>query len=145
MTAAAVEALISQGRLERVSADRQVALARLAEAERHLVSATRLMDDDLIGAYVLLYDAARKAIDAHMLANGLRAVNRVGAHEAVARYAEAVFARSRHRDAVARFDRMRRTRNRAEYGAWHVGSTVVVADLAHAHEILEAVKAKLRV
>lgn len=143
MTIAAVERLISEGRLERVPADRDAALARLEEAERHLASAGRVFRDDAIGSYVLLYDAARKAIDAHMLANGLRATNRPGAHEATARYAEAVFARTSHRDAVSRFDRMRRTRNRSEYGGSHLGPKVVEGDLARTRAILDAVRSKL--
>lgn len=42
---------------------------------------------DLEIAYVALYDAARKAITAAMLASGIRAANRAGAHEAVAIWA----------------------------------------------------------
>lgn len=143
MTSAAVEALVRAGRLERVVADREAARSKVEEAQRHLGSASRIAKDDPAGAYALLYDAARKAIHAHMLASGLRATNRAGAHDAVGRYAEAVFSRTKHRDAVSRFDRMRRNRNRSEYGSWHIGASTVAADLGHAKAIVDAVGSKI--
>jgi hypothetical protein len=80
-----------------------------------------------------------------LLASGYRvAKNRVGAHEATARYAAAVLgSKSRGKDA-RQLDRMRRNRNRLEYGAWHVGGSTLESDLLHARGIVEAVERALR-
>ena len=63
--------------------DAATARASLAEARRHLASAKLIPGADPNGAYVLLYDAARKANAAHMLASGLRVAARPRAQEAV--------------------------------------------------------------
>src|SRR2546428_12203331 len=84
-----IEDLVTTGRLVRIDADADEALEILASAERHLASAKKLQNDDPAGAYQLLYDAARKATTADMLANGYRAKsNQPGVHAAVALYAE---------------------------------------------------------
>ncbi len=135
-----IDALVRDGRLERVEADTAAARTKLDEARRHLDSAQLIADADPAGAYALLYDAARKAVDAHMLASGYRvSKSRLGAHEATARYASAVLGGGRHGDDARRFDGMRRNRNRLEYGAWEVGRSTLEADLRHAHGIAAAV------
>ncbi len=135
-----VEALVRDGRIERVEADAAAARDKLEEAERHLDSASLIAEADPAGAYSLLYDAARKAIDAHMLASGYRvSKSRLGAHEATARYASAALGSGPHGPAVRRFDRMRRNRNRSEYGLWQVGRSTLEADLGHAREIVRVV------
>jgi hypothetical protein len=75
--------LLTAGRLEPVPADFATALARLARAEQHLATAAALAGRDNDVAYTSLYDAARKAVTAHLLANGLRVPARPGAHEVV--------------------------------------------------------------
>ena len=138
-----VEELLRDGRIEHVEADSSAARDKLLEAKRHLDSAARIADADPAGAYALLYDAARKAIDAHMLASGYRVSrSRLGAHEATARYATAVLGKG-HGDDARHFDRMRRNRNRSEYGAWEVGRSTVEADLRHARAIVLAVEREL--
>jgi hypothetical protein len=133
-----LEALIGQGRIERVEADASAARDKLHEARHHLDSAVQITDP--AGAYSLLYDAARKAIDAHMLMSGYRVTkSRLGGHEATARYAALVLGSGSHGESAQRFDRMRRNRNRSEYGAWQIGRSTVEADLVHARAIVEAV------
>jgi hypothetical protein len=81
-----VDRLVAEGRLEVVKADPKDAKAKLEEAKRHLDSARAIADSDTEGAYSLLYDAARKAIDSHMLAHGFMASKKkLGAREATAR------------------------------------------------------------
>jgi len=139
-----IEALVREGRLEGVEADMAAALLMLEAARRHLASASLLVDADPAGAYSLLYDAARKAIDAHMLASGYRvSKSRLGAHEATARYAVAALGSGRRGGSARRFDRMRRNRNRSEYGVWQIGRSTLEADLGHAHAIVEAVEERL--
>src|SRR6187200_220479 len=85
---ASVGELVAEGRLENVPIDLEAAANMLAEALRHLDSAAAVAATDPNGAYQLLYDAARKGVAGHMLAHGLRARNRQGAHQAVVLYAE---------------------------------------------------------
>lgn len=136
-----VAALLRAGRLQRVPADAEAAAARLAVARQHLDTARRLLDEqlDLEIAYVALYDAARKAVTAAMLAAGVRATNRSGAHEAVAIWsAENLGVRS---PAGRRFDALRRRRNRSEYDDLVLSGTDVSVDLADAADIVRAATA----
>lgn len=140
-----VEDLVREGRVELVEPDPAAALDKLEEARRHLASAAAIAEADPEGAYALLYDAARKAIDGHMLASGYRvSKGRVGAHEATARYASSVLGSGAHGEHVRHFDRMRRNRNRLEYGVWQIGRSTLEADLRHARGIVVAVEDLLR-
>jgi hypothetical protein len=133
--------LLRSGRLERVPADLGAAMDRLAACEQHLRSADLLADDDPVMAYAALYDAARKAVTAHMLANGVRAANRAGAHEAVGLYAASEL--SDPTGSALRFQAMRLKRNRSEYHDVPVGQQEVVADLSRARDIVAAVRGAL--
>lgn len=141
MTPASLEELVSQGRIEEVDPDPPAAQAMLDEAKQHLASAAGIAAFDPNGAYALLYDAARKAVTAQMLASGYRARNRPGAHEAVVRYAEASLAGDPRGRDIDEFDRMRRTRNRSEYWVRPFGQAEIEADLAHARGIVAAADA----
>lgn len=83
MTTTVVE-LVPSGRLEAVPANPASAATRLARAEQHLATAAALLGHDNEVAYGFRYDAARKAITAHMLAHGFRTPARLRAHETVA-------------------------------------------------------------
>jgi hypothetical protein len=136
-----VEVLLRAGRLERVPGDQEAARRRLAACEQHLASAEMLADSDPAMAYAALYDAARKALTAHLLARGLRVTNRAGAHEAIG-----VYATTEVEDptgSVRRFQTMRLRRNRSEYQDVPVGVQEVAADLGHARAIVAAVAAQL--
>lgn len=138
MKRATIASLVREGRIERVEADAGAARTKLDEARRHLVSAAAIADGDLEGAYALLYDGARKAIEAHMIAHGYRvSASKLGAHEATGQYALAALGSSEH---VGDFDRMRRTRNRSQYGSWAIGAETLRADLRHAGGIVEVVE-----
>ncbi len=133
--------LVAAGRLERVPADSPLALQRLGTAEKHLATATGLVGTDNEVAYTTLYDAARKAITAHMLAHGLRAKATARAHEAVGIYAE-----ERVIDptgSIRAFQGIRRRRNKSEYEDMSLGEQDVLADLAHTRNIVAAVRADL--
>ena len=76
-----------------------------------------------------------------MLANGLRVPGRAGAHEAVGIYAE-----ERVPDptgAVGEFQRLRRRRYKSEYEDSVFGNDEVAEALAHARNIVAAVRASL--
>lgn len=131
-----VSDLIADGLIERVPVDVGTAGIWLDAAQRHLVAAERVIDVDPEGAYSLQYDAARKALRAIMLSEGLRARAMPGSHRAVAEFARRIDATSPARNHLRRFDAMRRNRNRIEYGAVTIGSQVVADDLHHAREIV---------
>jgi hypothetical protein len=109
----AVDGMISRGELERVPPSRDHADMLVAQAHRHVASATAIAGSDPAGAYQLIYDAARKALAAVLENQGLRATSR-GGHIAVR---EAVSAQLDPPlgDALRPFDRLRRRRNQVEY------------------------------
>ena len=107
--------MIQNGQLERVPPSRDHAEKLLAQARAHLHLATAgdAPEIDPVGAYQLVYDAARKALAAILENQGLRATSR-GGHIAVLDALKAQL--DPPMGAVLRpFDRMRRMRNEAEY------------------------------
>jgi hypothetical protein len=74
-----------------------------------------------------------------MLAAGLRARNAPGAHEATAQYAGLALDVA----AAGELDRMRRFRNRIEYGTTRFSPAQVARDLAYATAIVECVESDL--
>ncbi len=141
MSAASLEAVIDGGRLERVRADPSSAGAILDQAKIHLETARTVAASDPAGAFQLLYDGARKAVGAHMLASGIRArASRPGAHQAIALYAQVTLVSGAFAEDIAALDRMRRLRNRVEYDVWDVGEATVRDGLERARGIVAAVE-----
>lgn len=129
------EDLIRESLIVEVSADPTSARKRLAEAARHLEAAEMIVGVDPSGAYQLAYDGARKAIVAAMVASGLRITAKHGAHAIAGRYATGLA----DAKSFAAFDRMRRNRNRSEYGSRSFSRTEVLTDLANAQGMVAAV------
>ncbi|MGA7269618.1 MAG: HEPN domain-containing protein [Acidimicrobiia bacterium] len=128
--------LASRGLIESVEVDHATATKWLQDAERHLDAARRIADLDPSGAYVLAYDAARKSVAAALLTTGHRVRSRPGAHQALARYANSL-ATQTGEPALNRFDRLRRNRNRSEYGSRSFGT----AEVSEAINIAQAIHA----
>ncbi len=78
----ALENMLTRKELERVPASREQADNLLTQASNHLTAAQAIVAIDAIGAYQLLYDAARKALVAVLENQGLRPTSR-GGHIAV--------------------------------------------------------------
>ena len=112
MTTKVVQEMIVQGRLDRVAKNSPQAGRMLRSCLQHLETADQRAGGDPAGSYVLLYDAARKAVAAHMLFHGLRVTSRPGAHAAIVTYAEAELG-TIGGDHVVHLDRMRRRPRRA--------------------------------
>jgi HEPN domain-containing protein len=107
--------LLSRGLLQQVQVDLAAIDRLMTDARHHLrTAALALEQGDRSGAYQIAYDAARKALTAMLLLRGLRARG-VGAHVTLLVAARSAFADAEGIDALERFDRVRRTRNRAEY------------------------------
>ncbi|GAA0375947.1 hypothetical protein Acor_73140 [Acrocarpospora corrugata] len=78
----AIDGMIGRGEVERVPASRSQADSLLDQVNRHLATVRLAKESDPVGAYQLLYDAARKALCAVLENQGLRATSR-GGHIAV--------------------------------------------------------------
>ena len=96
----------------------------LQDAKRHLQAATAIADIDPSGAYVLAYDAARKSVAAALLMTGHRVRSRPGSHQALAQFAKGLAVETKE-PGLERFDRLRRNRNRSEYGSKSFGKAEV--------------------
>ena len=108
----AIEAMLKAGEMQRVPASRERADLLLAQADTHLATARRVGQDDPEGAYVLVYDAARKALVALLENEGLRPTSRAGHHGiylAVKAQLDPPLGK-----ALRPFERMRRLRNDLE-------------------------------
>jgi len=83
----------------------------LLVARLHFQSALAIQNSDLAGSYQLLYDAARKTLQAILMGNGLR-ISASGGHFAFVRLAESsIFSHP----AWLEFRTMRMIRNHLEY------------------------------
>lgn len=129
--------LRNRGLIESVATDDATAAQWLDDAERHLQAARQIDELDPAGSYVLAYDAARKSVAAALLMDGYRVPSRPGAHVAVAEYADWL-ATETGEQALTRFDRMRRNRNRSEYGSTTFGRAEVTEAISTAESIRAA-------
>ena len=116
--------LVTKGLIEAVETDTDVARQWLQDANRHLSAAEAISDLDPSGAYVLAYDAARKSVAAALLTTGHRVRSRPGSHQALAQFAKGLAGKTKE-PALERFDRLRRNRNRSEYGFKSFGQAEV--------------------
>jgi hypothetical protein len=129
-----LEDLRKRGLIEKVEPDQATATGWLDDAERHLEAATKIAELDPSGAYVLAYDAARKSVAAALLMSGHRVLSRPGSHQALAQYAESM-ATQTGEPALSRFDRLRRNRNRSEYGSQTFGKAEIAEAIDTARDI----------
>jgi HEPN domain-containing protein len=129
--------LRKRGLIEKVEPDQPTATGWLSDAGRHLEAATKIAELDPSGAYVLAYDAARKSLAAALLLSGHRILSRPGSHQALAQYAESI-AIQVDEPALNRFDRLRRNRNRSEYGSRTFGKAEVTEAIDTANAIRAA-------
>jgi hypothetical protein len=67
-----IDQMLARGQITRVAPNRAQSDQLLTQAEAHLRSAQVLRDADTAGAFVLAYDAARKALTAILLNQGLK-------------------------------------------------------------------------
>ncbi len=109
-----VDQLITDGRLQQVTASRELAEVMIVRARTHLRTASDALDSDPTGAFQMAYDAARKALAAILANQGLRATTAPGAHAVLLETCLAQLDPPMGRT-LKHFDWMRRTRNNAEY------------------------------
>ena len=135
-----IDQMLARGQITRVAPNRAQSDQLLTHAEAHLRSAQMLRDADTAGAFVLAYDAARKALTAILLNQGLKPRGE-GAH---ALLAEAVGSQMASALDLSGFGWMRTTRNATEYGSdRHPSATV--ADVDEAVDIATTIHYRARV
>lgn len=135
---AEIDQLIDQGRLTRVTANRQLADRYLDQARAHLAAAAAVTDLDASGAFTLTYDAARLSLAALLINQGLRPRGE-GAHAVLLQTVLAQLEPPRQAE-FRQFDWMRRLRNDTQYP--EADRPTAVADdvtqaIPAAHDILE--------
>jgi hypothetical protein len=133
--------MITRREIERVPPSRTHADLLLRQANQHLQAARAIVSIDPTGAYQLIYDAARKAFNAVLENQGVRATSN-GGHIAVR---EAVLAQlDPPLGRILRpFDRLRRRRNEAEYPSVEtpaLSAADVENDIPKVEEIVSAVE-----
>lgn len=143
MTDHDVQRLLSEGVIRRVTSDETTAQAELQAAQTHLQSAETLSAADPNAAFQLAYDAARKAIAAHMRANGYRVGSGQGAHAKTGRYAAAALDDGDLEPHLDAFEDLRTLRNQSEYDALVLEQSDVQDALDHARAIVDAVERDL--
>ncbi|MDR3068433.1 MAG: HEPN domain-containing protein [Cellulomonas sp.] len=109
----AVEALLAAGQLTRVQASRDLAVQYLRTARTRLTAVRLIQDEDPAGAFVLTYDAARLALAAILVNQGLRPRGE-GAHAVLLEVVLAQTEPPRQQD-FREFSWMRRLRNDTQY------------------------------
>jgi len=139
MTEADVQRLLTERKITRVEPDLVTALEEIATARRHIAAAAEIAELDPTLAFTGLYDAMRKAIQAHMRANGYRVSKGTGGHRKTGEYARAALDGLDIRPHLDEFDALRQLRNQSEYEALFVQSEDVEQALEHAQAIVDAV------
>jgi hypothetical protein len=102
--------------LDRITANMAAAGDRVNDARRHVRSARALADDDTSLAMAACHDAIRKAVSAHMLANGLPPRGGEGAHRIVLEYARHELSAVITADDLVEANEIRQDRALVEYG-----------------------------
>ncbi|MBA3764214.1 MAG: HEPN domain-containing protein, partial [Actinobacteria bacterium] len=91
------------------------------------------------GAYQLGYDSARKALTALLALDGLR-LKGEGAHANLIALIQEKYVAVAGVQAVAKLDRLRRTRNEAEYRGYWFDREDVISDLQVVSQVLSFVE-----
>ena len=128
--------LIAKNLIEPIAGDQTMASEWIEDAKRHIQAARAVKSIDPAGAYVLAYDAARKSVAAVLLGTGHRVTSRPGSHQALSRFAKTL-AQDTGEPALEHLDRLRRNRNRSEYGTRTFGAAEVAEAIQIAGAIVE--------
>lgn len=136
-----VDALAVAGRIKPVPADVARAEAFLAVASERIGQLSLLTSDDV--KFGVAYDAAHDAGEALLAAHGYRTANGAGQHQSLGEFLKAVIDGPPGDMAAARFDRLRRVRNRSHYEAVPVAAAEALAAERVARELCDAVRNRL--
>ena len=138
-----IDGLVRDGLLEAVVADPKAARQIIEESRRHVTAAQRIEEIDRSGAYVLCYDAARKAVSAVLLHAGYRAMAVPGSHTAIAKIAVSLGSTQPERSRLRQLNQMRQHRNRSEYAVRSFSAQETKAAIELAAWIIEFAATRL--
>ncbi len=134
--------------IEKIQPNAAAAAMALRDAQENLTAARKVIADSPTYAVAGCHDAARKAITAHMTANGLRPKSGEGSHSVVIQYAEHAMPDHLAPEQIKGLRRLKQQRNDAEYGhidlpQWHAKRLDLAADLAQSviDSVVRALKA----
>lgn len=138
---AAVDALMSAGRIRQVPVDEAKAelfLAHAADALADLPNLTKAQNK-----YDLAYNAAHDTGEAMLAAYGHRTTHGPGQHEALGRYLVAIFDAPPSNAAAGHYDTMRIERNNMRYKARDMSSAAVTAATTAATTLYSAARERV--
>ena len=138
-----VAKLVAEGVIRHAESDLRGARTELETARVHLETAASVARRDPAAAYAIAYDAARKAISAHMRASGFRVGKGHGAHARIGVYAAAALDGHGIGEQLERYDELRRLRNQSEYDALLIDEADVGDALDQASAIVASVERDL--
>jgi hypothetical protein len=108
-----LDRLVAVGQLQVVEPNGDHAKTLIRQATLHLTASESLLSIDGVGAYSLLYEAARKTLTALLVSHGFRPT-RTGGHRVIPIVC-ADLATNELKPLLNAFDRMRRNRNELAY------------------------------
>ena len=139
---ATVLRLLEEGSLDLVTANTNFAMRLCDEANRHLQAVQTILEVDPSGAFQLAYDAARKACNALLAQQGLRATHLNG-HRAISDLMKDQFSNNGDHAVLGKLNSLRRSRADSQYPS-ELTPSVSIEDAIYCYEtsndILKVVK-----
>ena len=134
-----LEDLERQGYVKKLPIDRKKVRGSLSLAERDIITATTLINQDSDWAFSIAYNAMLQTLRAFMFSQGYRP-DGGNQHVSTVRFAELFL----DRDLIIVFDRMRRKRHVSVYDtAGSISKTEAKTAIQTAEEILHIIKQRL--
>ena len=124
--------LLEEGSLEYVAANSNFAKRLCDEADRHLKAVQTIIEVDPPGAFQLAYDAARKACNALLTQQGLRATHKNG-HRAVSDLMKDQFSNNGVYAVLGKLNSLRRSRADSQYPS-ELTPSISIADATYCYE-----------
>ena len=129
---ATVLRLLEEGSLDLVTANTNFAMRLCDEANRHLQAVQTILEVDPSGAFQLAYDAARKACNALLAQQGLRATHLNG-HRAISDLMKDQFSNNGDHAVLGKLNSLRRSRADSQYPS-ELTPSVSIEDAIYCYE-----------
>lgn len=129
---ATVSRLLEEGSLEIVTANTNFAKRLCDEADRHLKAVQAIIEVDPSGAFQLAYDAARKACNALLTRQGLRATH-INGHKAISDLMKDQFSNNREYRVLGKLNSLRRSRADSQYPS-ELTPSISIEDATYCYE-----------
>ena len=129
---ATVLRLLEEGSLEMVTANTNFTKRLCDEADRHLKAVQIIIEVDPSGAFQLAYDAARKACNALLIQQGLRATH-INGHKAISDTMKDQFSNNREYRVLGKLNSLRRSRADSQYPS-ELTPSISIEDATYCYE-----------